>query len=150
GDGEVHDTGAVAIGAAVRLTRRLSATFSQEALVSGDDAVIGDSFNDRMTTNVGLDYRVAKDLSLRILENVRWNGDNSTRLGLRTQLDESSSFYVEDRLRPGEDNGRLLHTLVLGAESALGADGRAYGEYRLADGVDGRTNLAVIGLARRF
>ncbi|TNF24150.1 MAG: hypothetical protein EP329_25585 [Deltaproteobacteria bacterium] len=149
-DGLVHDTGAVALGAAVKLTRRLTATVSQEALVSGDDAVLGDSFNDRMTTNVGLDYRVAKDLSLRLLESVRWNGDNATRLGLRTQLDEATSVYVEDRFKPGEDNGRLLHTLVLGAESALGPDGRAYGEYRLADGVDGRTNLAVIGLARRL
>jgi len=150
GDGEVHDTGAVALGATVRLTRRLSASLSQEALVSGDDAVIGDSFNDRMTTSVGLDYRVAKDLSIRLLESVRWNGDNATRFGLRTQLDETTSVYLEDRFRPGENNGNLFHTLVLGAESALGEDGRAYGEYRLADGVDGRTNLAVIGLARRF
>lgn len=150
GDGAVHDTGAVALGGALHITRALTATLSQEVLVSGDDAVIGDSFNDRMTTNVGLDYRIAQDLSLRLMESVRWNGDNATRLGLRTRLDDTTSVYVEDRLTPGESNGRVLHTLVLGAESALGEDGRAYGEYRLDTGVAGRTNLAVIGLARRF
>lgn len=151
GDGVVHDTGAMAVGGRFRFTRRLTGLLSQEVLVGGDDAQLGDDFNDRMTTNVGLEYRLTDDLALRLLQNVRWNGDHATRFGLRTRLDESTSFYIEDRLQPGEANGRLAHALVFGAESVFGPDrsGRAYGEYRLDTGVGGRTNRAVVGIARR-
>jgi hypothetical protein len=42
----------------------------------------------------------------------------------------------------------VVGSTVLGAEHALGRDGRVYTEYRLDGGVGGRTNRAVMGLGR--
>ncbi len=152
-DGEVYDGGAWAVGARWRATPKLSAILSQEGLIGVEDEVVGgEGFAARMTTNVGLDYRLSDDLSLRVLESLRWNGENATRIGVKTRLDDRSSVYFEDRLKPGEGNGRLVHSLVVGGESLLDADGsgRAYGEYRLDTGVGGRTNRAVVGLGKWF
>lgn len=149
-DGVVHDTGVVALGGRYKLTRKLALELSQEADVAGDDAMVGPDFTDRMVTNLGLRYELSEDLALGVGQVIRWNGDNATRLGLRTRLSDTASVYAEERLQPDDETGRLVGATVLGAEQALGDGGRAYGEYRLQGGVSGPTNRAVVGLGKRF
>lgn len=152
-DGQVTDTTALAVGTAYRLAPKLRLLASQEVLLGGDDAVLGEGTNARLTTNVGLEYQVDDDLALRLGESLRWNGDNATRFGFVTRLSEDARAYFEERIQPGDRNGRVVGATVIGAEHALGRslqDGRVYSEYRLDGGVGGRTNRAVMGLGRTF
>ncbi len=149
-DGVVHGGAVAAVGTSVTLGSRgnIRLHASQEAIFGGDDAVLGTSFNDRMTTNLGLDVGLTEDIALRLGESLRWNGDNATRLGFVTTLPNGGRAYLEERIKPGDRNGRVVGSTVLGAEHALGRDGRVYTEYRLDGGVGGRTNRAVMGLGR--
>jgi len=152
-DGDVFDTTALAVGTTLRLAPKLRLLASQEVLLGGDDGVLGHGTYDRLTTNVGLDYQVSDDLTLRLGESLRWNGDNATRFGLVTRLGDDARAYFEERVQPGDRNGRVVGSTVIGAEHALGRslqDGRVYTEYRLDGGVGGRTNRAVMGLGRTF
>jgi len=152
-DGQVSDTTALALGTMLRLAPRLRFMASQEVLVGGDDAVLGTSTNDRLTTNIGLEYQLSDDLAIRLGESLRWNGDNATRFGFTTRLGDDSRAYFEERIQPGDRNGRVIGATVVGAEHALGRslqDGRIYSEYRLDRGIGGRTNRAVMGLGRSF
>lgn len=152
-DGDVFDTTALAVGTTLRLAPRLRLLASQEVLLGGDDGVLGGGTYDRLTTNVGLDYQISDDLALRLGESLRWNGDNATRFGLVTRLGDDARAYFEERVQPGDRNGRVVGSTVIGAEHALGRslqDGRVYTEYRLDGGVGGRTNRAVMGLGRTF
>ncbi|MFT7579101.1 MAG: hypothetical protein ACI9MR_000763, partial [Myxococcota bacterium] len=151
-DGAVHDTGSGAIGVRWHATDDLTLSVSQEALLSGDDDYLGEGYERRLTTNVGLDYSLTDDIALRLGQSVRWNGDSATRFGFRTKMEGGGSMYFEDRLQHGERNGRLLHSMVVGADQPFGetGDGRVFSEYRLDSGVGGRTNRAVMGLAKRF
>lgn len=147
--GIVTDTGAAAIGAAYKLNDRITARISQELLIGGDDAGLGRGTMKRLTTNLGADVKLIDGLDLRLQQSIRWNGDNATRLGLRTKLSDNTDFYIEDRFQPGESNGRTVHSMVVGAESILDdGDTRAYGEYRLDTGIGGQTNRAVAGIGR--
>lgn len=148
-DGKVFDTTAVALGASYRLGR-FTLMASQEALLGGQDSLIGDGFTDRLTTNVGAEVKIDDDLSLRLGQSVRWNGDNATRFGFVTKLSDNGRAYFEEQIRPGDRNGRLIGSTVIGAEHMLGRDGRIFSEYRLDGGVGGRTNRAVMGLGRTF
>ena len=152
-DGQVSDTTALAAGTTLRLAPSLRIIASQEVLVGGDDAVLGANTSDRLTTNVGLEYQLNDELALRLGESLRWNGDNATRFGFTTRLGDDSRAYFEERIQPGDRNGRVVGATVIGAEHALGRslqDGRIYSEYRLDRGVGGRTNRAVMGLGRAF
>jgi len=152
-DGQVTDTTALALGTIYRITPRLRFIASQEVLVGGDDTVLGADTSDRLTTNVGLEYQLSDDLAIRLGESLRWNGDNATRFGFTTRLGDDSRAYFEERIQPGDRNGRVVGATVVGAEHALGRglqDGRIYSEYRLDGGVGGRTNRAVMGLGRSF
>lgn len=148
-DGKVFDTTTAALGASYRLGR-FTLLASQEALLGGQDTLLGDSFTDRLTTNVGAEVKIDDDLALRLGQSVRWNGDNATRFGFVTKLSENGRAYFEEQIRPGDRNGRIVGSTVIGAEHALGRDGRIFSEYRLDGGVGGRTNRAVMGLGRTF
>ncbi|MCC6622696.1 MAG: hypothetical protein IT385_15645 [Deltaproteobacteria bacterium] len=151
-DGVSHDTGGVALGARWRLAPRIALLLSQEALIGGDEAIVGDATTDRLTTNLGFEVAIAEDVAIRVLESVRWNGDNATRIGVVTRIDERSRLYAEQRVGRDPTSDRLASALVVGGDTTLGADGqgRAYGEYRLDGGIGGRTNQAVVGLGRSF
>jgi len=151
-DGLAYDTTGLAIGATFHVNDHFRLLLSQEALFGGEDALLGDSMNDRMTTNAGFEVALGQDLSLRLLESIRWNGDNATRFGLITKLDANTRTYVEERLTPSPESDRMVGSLVVGGETTLGTDGkgRAYGEYRLDGGAGERTNHAVVGLGRAF
>lgn len=148
-DGTVHDTTAVALGTSYRLGR-FTLMASQEAYFGGDDALLGEGYTGRLTTNVGAEVKIDDDLSLRLGQSIRWNGDNATRFGFVTRLSENGRAYFEEQIRPGDRNGRIIGSTVIGAEHSLGRDGRIFSEYRLDGGVGGRTNRAVMGLGRTF
>jgi hypothetical protein len=148
-DGQTFDTGGAVVGARFQLTSKLSAELAQEGLVGGDDAVLGDGQWSRMTTRAGLSYRVAEGVDLGLSGAARWDGDNALRVGIRRRVDERNSEYFEERLGPGQDEPGIVHSQVVGAESRLKGGGRAFGEYRLEEGVGARQNRALVGISKR-
>ena len=148
---EVPTTGAVSIGIRWTPLSRLVLSLSQDTLYGGDDRVLGDGALSRLQTNVGAELGITDETAFRVVETFRWNGDNATRIGLINRAPDGSRSYLENRIQRGDRNGRLIQSTVLGAETPWGgADGRAFGEYRLGGGVGGRTNRAVLGLGRAF
>ena len=157
-DGAVFTTGTVTAGARWRILKELVVMASQEALIGGDDKLLGPAATDRLSTNFGAELGLATDLALRLVETVRWNGDNATRFGLVSRDAKGGKTYIEERLQRGDSNGRLVHAMVVGTEAPLGptdgsdgaSDGRIYGEYRVDGGISGKANHAVVGLGRRL
>ncbi|MCB9727536.1 MAG: hypothetical protein H6744_02450 [Deltaproteobacteria bacterium] len=148
-DGVTHDTGGAVVGSRIRLTARLDAELAQEVLVGGDDAVLGESRYGRMTTRAGLRYRMADGLDLGVQGAMRWDGDSALEVGVRRRVSDDTHMYLEERLGPGEDAEGLVHSQVVGAESRLAGGGRAFGEYRLEEGVGARQNRALVGISKR-
>ncbi len=148
---EVPTTGGAAIGLRWDVLPRLALTMSQEVLYGGDDRVLGESNWARLQTNLGAAWALDDRTSFRVIETLRWNGDNATRIGLVGRINDGARAYLEERFERGAPNARLVRSSVVGAEMEVGgADGRAYGEYRLDSGVGGHTNRAVLGLGRAF
>ena len=154
--GEVMNTGVVAAGASWRILPQLQAHLGQQAVIGGDDAVLGPSVMARQSTSFGVDWQAMRDLALSVGHVIRWDGDHAIRLGVRGQIDERTSAYLEERLMPGgarSGPGKSqgpTHATVLGAESQLDGGGRAWGEYRIGDAVGGSASQAVVGIGRRF
>lgn len=149
-DGIVQSSSAIAAGGSYRVSDVVQLNLTQEAIISGDDAVVGDELSDRMTTNFGAAFKVSEDTDLVAGQTVRWNGDNATKVGVRTRLSDKSHLFFEERFKHADDNEGMTHATVVGAETKLDKTGRAYGEYRLDSGVGGQTNRAVVGVGKSF
>ncbi|MEE2779731.1 MAG: hypothetical protein VYE15_04345 [Myxococcota bacterium] len=148
--GQDHTTGGLLAGARYRLSPAVDVGLSQEALVAGDSAVLGDSGLGRLTTRADVGWRVAEDLTLGLGHAMRWDGSHGLKVGARTRLDQGTDAYVEQRLMEDLRGHKLEQATVLGTESRLEGGGRAYGEYRLDSGIGGRANRAVVGVGRRI
>ena len=149
GTGYTSDT--LAAGAAFRVTDKLTIRADQQGIVGGDSAQFRSDV-DRVSTALGVEYKIAKDLAIVVNERVGWGGENATSAGLRTMLDKASSLYVQQRLEDTNATGRLVSSSVVGAESRYGDDqkSRAYGEYQVDALNAGRMNRAVMGLGKKF
>jgi len=149
-DGEVFDTGAVSVMGGYKIIPELELTLSQEILIGGDDKELGPDYFSRTATTIGATWQLDEDIALMLAQELRWNGDNHTRLGLRTKLSPTANLYIEERIRTDDETGRMIGATVMGAEQLLPGGGRMYGEYRLDGGISGRANQAVFGIAKRF
>jgi uncharacterized repeat protein (TIGR01451 family)/fimbrial isopeptide formation D2 family protein len=149
GIGRAGDT--IAAGAAYRPTDRLILRADQQGIIGGDPAQFRGA-SDHLSTGLGVEYKIAKDLAIVVSERLGWGGENATSAGLRTMLDKSSSLYVQQRLEDTNATGRMVSSSVVGAESRFGDDqkSRAYGEYQIDALNAGRMNRAVMGLGKKF
>ena len=149
GVGHTGDT--VAGGAAYRATDHLTLRVDQQGILGGDPAQFRGT-SDHLSTGLGVEYKIAKDLAVVVSERVGWGGQNATSAGLRTALDSASSVYVQERLEDSNATGRLVSSTVVGAESRYGQDekSRAFGEYQVDALNAGRMNRAVMGFGRKF
>ncbi len=145
---QVFQITSTSVGGTYELDERWTALFEQEFVLRGDARIHNDAL-DLLTTTGGLRYKIDETLSIEATESLRWSGDNATQLGLRTQIDERHTAYVQERL--DNRDGRTISTTVVGGEELLGADksGRAYGEYQLEAGTLGERNRAVLGVGKR-
>ena len=148
--GTVVHTGAFLVGARYQATERLGLLLNQEALVGGDDRVLGMGFETRMTTRVGLDYQVSDELALLLGSALRWDGDHAIQLGARTRADDGTAVYITEELRPSHLGRGGSSTTIMGTERVLPGGGRLYSEYRLGGGGSGLANHALLGIAQRF
>ncbi|MBD90338.1 MAG: hypothetical protein CL940_08375 [Deltaproteobacteria bacterium] len=146
-DGKTIDTQGLGLGGTWRLRDDLKATLGQQLILGGDDVIWGEGAMPRLTTRVGVAYQASKDVGVGLTEAVRWDGDNATMFSVRTKLDEESDLYVGQQL--GSGSGAMGTSTVLGAETRQANGARSYSEYRLDDGVNGRTNRAVLGLSKK-
>lgn len=157
GSGVGHHSQTVAGGAAWKATDRLTLRAEQQAIFLGDQAEFRDDAGlwgaaDRLSTSAGIDWRILKGLSLTATERLGWGGQNATAAGLRTELDDTTHLYVQERLEDTWLTGRAVSSTVVGAESRYGTDklSRAYGEYQVDALNAGRMNRAIMGVGKRF
>ena len=148
-DEEAIRIGALAAGAELDLNARWTLLAQQQVTVLGDRR-LHETTGDLFTTSVGARYQAAKSLFFEAVETLRWSGDNATRVGIRSQLSDRHTFYVQERFT--QEQGRQSATTVLGGEELFGEDksGRAYGEYQLETGTAGPQNRTVVGLGKRW
>lgn len=142
-------TDAASLSAQYALDERWTLLLEQEVVLVSDDRVHQEPL-DLFTSSFGLRYQLDDDLQIEALESVRWTGDNATRIGLRTALDDRRDLYVQERFE--RRDGQSTNTAVVGGEERFGEDqsGRVYGEYQLDTGMIGARNRAVIGIGKRF
>ncbi|OIP28771.1 MAG: hypothetical protein AUK47_29115 [Deltaproteobacteria bacterium CG2_30_63_29] len=131
---------------------KLSLGISQEGVLSADDRRLVRQTSDRLTTGFTAAWQIFDELALEATEKVRWNGENSTRLGLRSQVAEGTSTYVQQRIGTREGGTRMTTSTVVGGEQRFGdgGSGRAFGEYQLEGGVSAQRNRAIAGLGKRW
>jgi hypothetical protein len=136
-------------GVAARYERRvlpeLTLRIGQEALLQSDPVTPSDL--GVLGTSFGASYQLTDGLSLEAAELLRWNGDNSTQLGMRVVTDEGLTGYIAERFSPA-GRGRL--TTIVGAEDHFGEASRTYGELQLDGGAHPSTSRAVLGMDHRF
>ncbi|MCA9557951.1 MAG: hypothetical protein KC583_05230, partial [Myxococcales bacterium] len=139
-----------AIGSALtwQVDQQWTLLLEQEVVARGDER-LHDSTGDLLTTTVGGRYRLTQALQIEATESLRWSGDNATMVGLRSEIDERHTTYVQERFT--DRDGQKASTTVVGAEERFAGDksGRAYGEYQLETGALGERNRAVLGVAKR-
>ena len=148
--GADQTTGGILTGARYRLFPQLEVGLSQEALLGGDDQVLGEGIAGRLTTRADAGWEVMDGLVLGMGHALRWDGSHGIKVGARTRLDRTTDAYLEQRWMDDIGGGATQGATVVGAESRLDGGGRAYGEYRMDGGIGGRTNRAVIGMGRRI
>ncbi len=140
--------GVMRVFGTMRLFSKLDATLSQEANVGGNNSLFKNDI-DRMQTTVGLDYKMTKNLSLNVRESIRWNGDNSTQLGINTDLGHGLRMYVSERMNMGQSLTTNFSTVV-GAESTAIKGSRSYAEYQLDNTVSAQRGRAVFGMDNKW
>ena len=139
-------------GASYKVSDKLSLRGAQLYTVGGFAPNLQNGALDRLITEVGVDYKMLDNLAITVRERLGWGGQNATMAGIRTQLSEDSSLYLQQRLEDSYDTGRPVSNTVVGAESRYGKDksSRAYGEYQVAGMGSGAGNRAIMGVGKRF
>jgi uncharacterized repeat protein (TIGR01451 family) len=132
--------------------RDLTFGFAQEAVLYADDTRLVQDATDRFTTSASASWQVFDDLAIEAVEKVRWNGENSSQLGIRNKISDSASTYIQQRLTTRDDSSGVSSTTVVGGEQRFGSDqsGRAFGEYQLEGGVSSQNNRAIMGIGKRW
>jgi uncharacterized repeat protein (TIGR01451 family) len=105
---------------------------------------------DHFATTLGLNLRVFKNTFLTGAGTVRWSGNSSAAIGLKTQLNPKTQVYVREQFNFEQTGTGLGHTLVIGAAKSLAKNSKLYGEYQLDGGFSGTSSRAVVGLGHIF
>lgn len=150
-DDEGTNRGAISLLARYRVHPRV-ALFAEQQFFLGGESPVFRSKGDHVVTGFGLDVDLGGDISLTLGERIRWSGEDSTVLGLRTRLSDTATLYAEQRLIHPRDTHRWVPATVVGSEERWGpgGSGRSYGEYQVGSSQSGPFNRAVLGLGRRF
>jgi hypothetical protein len=103
-------------------------------------------FASKTVSSCGISFQPLKDLSLNLEERIRWNGDNTTILGIETKIDEDQTLYLKEVLRKESNN--LFSTSVIGTRANFGPEKRSriYSEYEIGGGMSGETGRAIMGV----
>ncbi len=141
-------TDSVGIGLEYPLDDEWTLLAEQDVVLIGDSRVHTQT-TDLLASTVGARLRLDDELTLEGEHTLVWSGDNATRVGLRTQIDERHTMYVDERFSQTRQGGTA--STVIGGEERWGDDqsGRSYGEYQLETGETGPRNRAVIGTGKR-
>ncbi len=150
-DGHSGHRGAVSTQVKYRVNPRLSLFLQQQGHVGGDDLIFRSNL-DRLVTGLGAEVSIAHDLSLSIAEQIRWSGEDTALIGLRTKLSKQSELYAEHRLHSVGESDRRVPELVVGSEERWGADqsGRSYAEYKTGQANGALYSRAVAGIGRSY
>jgi hypothetical protein len=127
-------------GIAFRLGDRLRLGVEQEVIVAGNDTRLirgadvssETRFDDRFISSLSAGYQLTQSTELTATERFRYSGENSTLLGMRSEVGDDSTVYVQQRLTSYRDNHGAASSTVVGGEQRFGEDGRgrAYTEYQ--------------------
>ncbi len=106
---------------------------------------------DHFATTLGLNLKLFDtDTYATAAGTLRWSGNHSAQVGLKTKLNETSSAYIREEITYQQFSTGLVNTVVIGAEQKLSRGSRVYGEYQLDSGVSNENSRAVVGLNHVF
>lgn len=105
---------------------------------------------DHFATTLGLGLKVFKGTFVTGSGTVRWSGNTSAQIGLKTELNKNTQVYVREQFNFAQTGTGLSHTLVVGAAKKIAKNSRVYGEYQLDGGYSGTSSRAVVGLGHVF
>lgn len=155
-----YNSDVAAAGFAFDVIDDLTLSIDQEVIARSDDPMIlrqtaaGDELDpsDRFTTGVSASYRLLDTVEIRASERIRYSGETSTSVGLRTAFSDDIDIYIQDRFETYRDRSGTTNSVVVGGENRYGHDGsgRSYAEYQVQDGITGETNRALMGVGQRF
>ena len=138
----------ISVDGLYRIDKRWSVGGAQKAILSGDDLRFTDPFA-RLLTAARARYAIDKKLSVELEEELRWNGDNQTRLSLVRRPNTSLEQYVQERLTT--QSGGFYNTTVLGAMERKKKSGEtARAEVHMDHALGQERMSGVVGLGRRY
>jgi hypothetical protein len=138
----------ISVDGLYRLDKRWSVGGAQRAILSGDDLRFSDPFA-RLLTAARARYAIDKKLSIELEEELRWNGDNQTRLSLVRRPNKNLEQYVQERLTT--QSGGFYNTTVLGAmERKKKNSETARAEVHMDHALGQERMSGVVGLGRRY
>ncbi|MCB9642977.1 MAG: DUF11 domain-containing protein [Myxococcales bacterium] len=106
---------------------------------------------DHFATTLGVNLKLFDtDTYATVAGTLRWSGNHSAQIGLKTKLNETSSAYIREELTYQQFSTGLVNTVVVGAEQKISRNARVYGEYQLDSGVSNQNSRAVVGLNHVF
>lgn len=150
--GEEVVTHGVSGGLTWRVTRRLDLLVQQE-LTEGGDERLYTTTSERLVSSFGFSYALLDDLRIQALEQLRWNGENATLIGLHSRMKDDTDVYLQQRLSSRAGPDRFGSALVFGAQRTVGKDGdqqRSYSELQLEEGSSAPRSQALVGMGRRW
>ena len=138
----------ISVDGLYRLDKRWSVGGAQRAVLSGDDLRFSDPFA-RLLTAARARFAIDKKLSIELEEELRWNGDNQTRLSLVRRPNKNLEQFVQERLTP--QSGGFYNTTVLGAmERKKKNSETARAEVHMDHALGQERMSGVDGLGRRY
>jgi hypothetical protein len=138
----------MAVDGLYRLDKKWSVGGAQRIVLSGDDLRLEDPFA-RLSTTARARYALDKKLAIELEDELRWNGDNQTRLSLVRRPRKDLEQYVQERLTT--QSGGFYNTTVLGAmeRKNKGAE-TARAEVHMDHALGQDRASGVVGLGRRY
>ncbi len=126
---------------------RLTLGIKQEAILTGDPAQLL-AWNDHLVTHAHVRYSLTDDLALTLSESVRWSGENQTSAGVAWRVNEEARVYANERF--GFAQGGFTNSTVVGGETLIAENTRAYAEYQLQSAFSSDQTRGVVGISNRW
>jgi uncharacterized repeat protein (TIGR01451 family) len=137
----------LAVDGDYKIDERWTVGGAQRVTLGGDDLRFSDPFA-RIASVARARYALRKTLAVEAEEELRWNGDNQTRISLVRQPDKKTRQYLQERFT--QQSGGFFNSTVVGAEQRPKKGHSNRVEMNVQHSGAGPRNSAVIGLARRY
>ena len=130
-----------------QMMERLSVGVRQEVILSGDPTLL-QAWNDHLVSHFNARYALNDAVAVTANQSLRWNGENQSSLGLSWKVSDQARVYANERF--GFARQGFTNSTVVGGETEIGENTRAYAEYQLQSAFAAPNSRALVGLANRW